>query len=47
VWEGTMSDMFYDVTFCRNVSVDIRYVLLITDRYAGAGHLIKELKIDK
>lgn len=47
VWEGTMSDLFYDESFCRNVSVDIRYVLLITDRYAGAGHLVRELKIDK
>lgn len=45
VWEGTMSDLFYDVSFCRNVSVDIRYVLLITDKFAGAGHLIEELKI--
>lgn len=45
VWEGTMSDLFYDKSFCRNVSADIRYVLLITDTYAGAGYLIDELKI--
>jgi len=45
VWEGTMSDLFYDVSFCRNVSVDIRYVLLITDKYAGAKNLIDELKL--
>jgi hypothetical protein len=47
VWEGTMSDLFYDVSFCRNVSVDIRYVLLITDRFAGAGHLLDEMKIER
>lgn len=47
VWEGTMSDLWYDVNVCRNVSVDIRYVLYITDKYAGAGHLIDEMKIIK
>ncbi|MCU0388438.1 MAG: S46 family peptidase [Chitinophagaceae bacterium] len=25
--------------------VDIRYVLFIIDKYAGAGHLIKEMKV--
>jgi hypothetical protein len=25
--------------------VDIRYVLFIIDKYAGAGHLIKEMKL--
>jgi hypothetical protein len=44
-WEGTMSDYVYDVNQCRNIAVDIRYVLFIIDRYAGAGHLIDEMKI--
>jgi len=44
-WEGTMSDYVYDVNQCRNIVVDIRYVLFIIDRYAGAGHLIREMKI--
>jgi hypothetical protein len=44
-WEGTMSDYVYDPDQCRNISVDIRYVLFIIDRYAGAGHLIDEMKI--
>ena len=44
-WEGTMSDYIYDVNQCRNIVVDIRYVLFIVDRYAGAGHLIDEMKI--
>ena len=44
-WEGTMSDYVYDVNQCRNIVVDIRYVLFIVDRYAGAGHLIDEMKI--
>jgi len=44
-WEGTMSDYVYDVNQCRNIAVDIRYVLFIIDRYAGAVHLIDELKL--
>jgi hypothetical protein len=45
VWEGTMSDINYDKTICRNIMVDARYVLFIIDKFAGAGHLIKELKL--
>ncbi|MEO5562984.1 MAG: S46 family peptidase [Chitinophagaceae bacterium] len=45
VWEGTMSDINYDPSFCRNIMVDIRYVLFIIDKYAGAGHLVKEMKL--
>jgi hypothetical protein len=28
-----------------NISVDIRYVLFIIDKFAGAGHLIDEMTI--
>ncbi len=45
VWEGTMSDINYDPSICRNIMVDIRYVLFIVDKYAGAGHLVKEMKL--
>lgn len=45
VWEGTMSDIHYDPEICRNIMVDIRYVLFIMDKYAGAKHLIKEIKL--
>jgi hypothetical protein len=45
VWEGTMSDINYDATICRNVMVDIRYVLFIIDKYAEAKNLIDEMKI--
>lgn len=45
VWEGTMSDIFYSPEICRNIMVDIRYVLFIVDKYANAENLIKELKI--
>ena len=45
VWEGTMSDINYDPSICRNIMVDIRYVLFIIDKYAGAGHLVSEMKL--
>jgi uncharacterized protein (DUF4415 family) len=44
-WEGTMSDINYDSSICRNIMVDIRYVLFIIDKFAGAGHLVKEMKL--
>lgn len=47
VWEGTMSDLNYDPAICRNIMVDIRYVLFIIDKYGGAKHLIDEMKLVK
>ncbi len=44
-WEGTMSDLIYDPSICKNISVDIRYVLFIIDKYAGATHLVEEMTI--
>ena len=45
VWEGTMSDLVFDPEICRNISLDIRYVLFTIDKVAGAGHLIEEMTI--
>jgi len=45
VWEGTMSDMYYDPEICRNIMVDLRYVLFIIDKYAGATRLIDEMTL--
>ena len=47
VWEGTMSDINYDKNICRNIMVDIRYVLFIVDKFAGAKNIIAELKLVK
>ncbi|MDX2250634.1 MAG: S46 family peptidase [Bacteroidia bacterium] len=44
-WEGTMSNINYDINQCRNISVDIRYVLFVIDKFAGAGYLLKEMKL--
>jgi hypothetical protein len=45
VWEGTMSDIYYDPSICRNIMVDIRYVLFIIDKFAEAKNLINEMSI--
>jgi hypothetical protein len=45
VWEGTMSDLNYDPTICRNIMVDARYILFIIDKFAGSNHLLQEMKI--
>ena len=46
-WEGTMSDVMYNVAFCRNIVLDIRFTLWMIDKYAGAGYLLKEMTIQK
>lgn len=46
-WEGTMSDIMYNPSFCRNITLDVRYTLWIVDKYAGAGYLLNEMKIIK
>jgi len=44
-WEGTMSDIDYDITQCRNITLDIRYCLFIIDKFAGAGYLVDEMTV--
>jgi hypothetical protein len=45
VWEGTMSDVYYDPAICRNIMVDVRYILFVIDKYAGAKYLVDEMKV--
>jgi hypothetical protein len=47
VWEGTMSDLYFDPALCRNISVDIRYTLWVIEKFGGAGWLLKEMKLVK
>ena len=44
-WESTMSDIMFSDKICRNITVDIRYVLFVIDKYAGATRLIDEMKL--
>ncbi len=45
VWEGTMSDVYYDDAICRNIMVDARYILFIIEKLGGAKRLVEEMKI--
>ncbi len=46
-WESTMSDFMFDSRRCRNIAVDIRYVLWVIDKYGEAPHLVEEMNIIK
>ena len=42
-WDGIMSDTMFAPAICRNITLDIRYLLFVVDRYAGAGYLLREM----
>ena len=44
-WEGVASDIMYNPRQSRNISLVIRYVLFIIDKFAGAGYLIEEMTL--
>ncbi len=44
-WEGTMSDLMFDPDRVRNIALDVRYMLFVVDKFAGAGHLVKEMTL--
>lgn len=46
-YEGLGNDFFYNEDKGRTISVDIRYVLFVTDKFGGAGYILKELDIRK
>jgi hypothetical protein len=46
-WEAMSGDISFEPTLQRTISVDIRYVLFIIDKYAGAGHLVNEMTLKK
>ena len=46
-WEAMSSDVAFEPAVQRCINVDIRYVLFIIDKYAGATNLINEMKLIK
>ena len=44
-WEAMSGDIAFEPELQRTISVDIRYVLFIIDKYAGAQNLIDELTL--
>ena len=46
-YEAMSSDIKYDVNLQRSICVDIRYILFVIDKFAGATYLVDEMKIVK
>ncbi|HKK10441.1 MAG TPA: S46 family peptidase [Bacteroidales bacterium] len=46
-WEAMSGDIAFEPELQRTISVDIRYVLFVIDKFAGAGHLVEEMDIVK
>jgi hypothetical protein len=44
-WEAMSGDISYEPLLQRTISVDIRYVLWVIDKYAGAKHLVDEMTV--
>ena len=44
VWEGTMSDLMFDPEICRNISIDIRYLLFNIEHIGHASYLFNEMR---
>jgi len=44
VWEGTLSDLDFDPDVCRNISLDVRYILFIIKEIGHADYLLDEMR---
>ncbi len=44
-WEAMSGDVVFEPSLQRCINVDIRYVLWTIDKFAGAGHLLREMTI--
>ena len=46
-WEAMSSDVMFEPNLQRCICVDIRYVLLMLDKFGGAGYLLNEMNLVK
>lgn len=44
-WEAMSGDVVYEPLLQKCICVDIRYVLFVIDKFAGARHLVDEMKL--
>jgi Peptidase S46 len=44
-YEGLGNDIFFDPNYGRSIAVDIRYVLFVTEKFANAGWILREMNI--
>ncbi|MCF8371179.1 MAG: S46 family peptidase [Bacteroidales bacterium] len=42
-WESMSGDIIFESDYQRTINVDVRYILFIIDRFAGAGYLLEEM----
>ncbi len=45
VWESTMSDLQFDPDYCRNICLDVRYLLFVIKHIGHASWLLSEMDI--
>jgi hypothetical protein len=45
VWEGTMSDLYYDPAICRNIMVDVRFILFLIEKFSNNDRIMNEIKV--
>ncbi len=46
-WESMSGDIAFEPKLQKCINVDIRYVLFVIDKFAGAGHLVDEMTISE
>jgi hypothetical protein len=44
-FEATINDFGWSQDYSRSIAVDIRYVLWVTQKFAGADYLLREMKV--
>lgn len=44
-FEGLGNDIFFDANYNRTINVDIRYVLFVTEKFAGAKWIVDEMTL--
>ncbi len=44
-YEGLVNDLYYDPYLTRTISVDIRFVLFVTEKFGGAKWVVDEMKV--
>lgn len=45
-WDAMSGDVLFEQDLQRCINVDVRYVLFVIDKFAGAGHLLDEMTIE-
>ena len=46
-WEAMTGDLVYDGELKRCINVDVRYILFVIEKFAGAENIIEEMTINE